>query len=74
MAGKANPDPEGFHSVTPHLVIRGAAKATMPIADMFWGDRHGRVTDPFGHDWAIATHEQDLTPEEIARAAARAGF
>jgi hypothetical protein len=35
---------------------------------MFWGDRYGKVTDPFGHEWSIATHKQDLTPEEIARA------
>jgi len=33
------------------------------------GDRYGRVTDPFGHEWSLATHKQDLTPEEIAKGA-----
>jgi PhnB protein len=148
MAGKANPIPEGFHSVTPHLIVRDAAKAiewygkafgakerfrmpgpdgrtimhaeiqignsivmmgeenpsmgcsspkalngspvtmmiyttncdqtfqqavsagataNMPPMDMFWGDRYGRLTDPFGHQWAIATHQKDLTPQEIEK-------
>lgn len=38
---------------------------TMPASDMFWGDRFGRFTDPFGHEWSVATHVEDLTPEEI---------
>ena len=42
------------------------ATLTMPVEDMFWGDRFGQVTDPFGHDWQIATHKEDLTEEEIA--------
>jgi hypothetical protein len=42
----------------------------MPIADMFWGDRYGKVTDPFGHEWSVATHKEDLTPQEIGRRAA----
>ena len=147
MAGKAAPVPPGYHTVTPHLVIRGAteaiefykkafgaevkgvmpgpggkvmhaeirigdstimlndefpemgakspatiggsavtlhvyvpdcdalwnravaagAKITMPLADMFWGDRYGTLTDPFGHRWSIATHKEDLTPEEIGK-------
>jgi len=37
----------------------------MPVMDAFWGDRMGKVKDPFGHCWAIATHKYDLTPEEI---------
>ena len=36
-----------------------------PVADMFWGDRFGRVTDPFGVRWGIATHTEDVSPEEI---------
>jgi len=36
---------------------------------MFWGDRYGMVTDPFGHSWSFATHIRDLTPEEIAEGA-----
>ena len=37
----------------------------MPPMDMFWGDRYARVTDPFGHEWSLATHMKDLTPEQI---------
>jgi PhnB protein len=150
MAGKVKPIPEGFHTVTPYLVVKGASEAiewyerafgaeevermpmpdgerlmhalvrigdsfvmladelpesgskgpkalggtpvtlnlyvedvdavferavasgaevTMPVADMFWGDRYGRLVDPFGHSWSIATHIRDVSPEEIAEAA-----
>jgi uncharacterized glyoxalase superfamily protein PhnB len=152
MAGKVNPVPPGFHTVSAHLVVRGAseaiefykkafgaevkgvmpgpggkvmhaeimigdsaimlndefpemgakapatlggspvtlhiyvpdcdalwnravaagAKITMPLADMFWGDRYGTLTDPFGHKWSIATHKEDLTSEEIGRRGAEA--
>lgn len=48
-----------------------AAGATviMPAEDMFWGDRYGVVTDPFGHSWSLATHISDPSPEEMAEAA-----
>jgi PhnB protein len=36
-----------------------------PIADQFWGDRSGTLTDPYGHQWSIATHKEDLTTDEI---------
>ncbi len=48
------------------------AKPVMPPVDMFWGDRYSKVSDPFGHSWAIATHVKDLTPEEICKAAQEA--
>ncbi|KVW81861.1 VOC family protein [Burkholderia ubonensis] len=48
------------------------AKVTMPAADMFWGDRYGQVEDPFGHRWSLATHQRDLTPEQIRDAMASA--
>lgn len=150
MAKSVKPIPEGFHSITPHLIVRHAAQAIdfykkafgaqelsrmpspdgkvihaeikigdsilmlcdefpqwntqgpqslggstvgihiyvqdadaiftqavaagatvkMPIGDTFWGDRFGKVTDPFGHEWSIATRTQDLTPEEIQKGAA----
>lgn len=41
------------------------AEVTMPAMDMFWGDRYGVVTDPFGHKWSIATHIKDLTPQQM---------
>lgn len=145
----ANPIPEGTHTLTPHLVVRGAAKAiafyqqalgaielyrmpgpgggvahaelqlgdsrfyiadewlggplsapkqasvglhvyvadcdalmqravaagaavVMPLTDMFWGDRFGQVRDPFGHVWSIATHKEDLSPDEMAKRGAEA--
>ena len=43
------------------------AKVKMPPADMFWGDRFAVVIDPFGHEWSVATHKEDLTPEQIAK-------
>jgi PhnB protein len=147
MTGKAKPNPEGFHSVTPYLTVNDAARAIdfykrafgaternrmdgpggkvvhaeikigdsivmlademmaggsrspqslggttsglfiyvedvdsafnraaaagakvdMPVADMFWGDRYGKMTDPFGHSWSLATHIEDVAPEEMAR-------
>jgi uncharacterized glyoxalase superfamily protein PhnB len=45
--------------------VAAGAKSALPVADMFWGDRYGRITDPFGHDWEIMTHKEDLTPEEM---------
>jgi len=152
MAKQVKAIPEGFHSVTPHLTVRGAAKAIdfykrafgaeelgrmpapdgkvmhaaikigdsvvflndefpemggrspealggtpaalhlyvgdvdkafaravaagaevrAPVADMFWGDRYGRLADPFGHVWSLASHKEDLTPDEIGKRAAAA--
>ncbi|MCP4248850.1 MAG: VOC family protein [bacterium] len=48
---------------------RAGATVTMPAADMFWGDRYGKVDDPYGHVWSFATHLSDPTPEEMAEAA-----
>tara|TARA_R110001599_G_scaffold171353_1_gene362062 strand:+ start:44655 stop:45134 length:480 start_codon:yes stop_codon:yes gene_type:complete len=45
--------------------VDAGATVRMPLDDMFWGDRYGVVTDPFGHEWSIATHIRDLTPAEI---------
>ena len=52
--------------------VDAGADVTMPLSDMFWGDRFGQVRDPFGQRWAIATHKEDLSPEEIGRRAAEA--
>ena len=48
--------------------VRAGAKVTMPLADMFWGDRYGKLEDPFGHQWSIGTHTRDVTPEEMQKA------
>jgi PhnB protein len=50
--------------------VRAGATLKRPVADQFYGDRGGGVVDPFGHSWWIATHKEDLTPEEIDRRAA----
>ncbi len=49
--------------------VAAGAKITMPIADMFWGDRYGQLEDPFGHRWSVATRIRDLSPEEMQQAA-----
>ena len=48
------------------------ALTSATLADQFWGDRYGKLEDPFGHQWGIATHIEDLTPEEIEKRAAAA--
>jgi uncharacterized glyoxalase superfamily protein PhnB len=45
--------------------IGAGATIDMPVSDMFWGDRYGKLADPFGHKWSIATHKRDLSPEEM---------
>jgi PhnB protein len=49
--------------------VEAGAQVKMPVADMFWGDRFGRVADPFGHEWGLATHKEDLTPQAMAKRA-----
>lgn len=79
MMGAKGPQSIGGTSVTMNLYVQDADKAwaravkagatvKMPIADMFWGDRYGIVSDPFGHAWSIATHKVDLTPAQIMEA------
>jgi PhnB protein len=46
--------------------VKAGCTVKMPLGDQFWGDRYGQVEDPFGHQWAIATHKQDLTKDQIA--------
>jgi PhnB protein len=52
--------------------VDAGAKALMPPADMFWGDRFAKLADPFGHEWAMATHVEDLSHEEIRKRGAAA--
>ena len=44
------------------------AKITMPVSDMFWGDRYGQLEDPFGHRWSVATKVRDMSPQEMQQA------
>ena len=72
---------EGHYSGGIHLYVADADKAfqravdagcevVMPPSDMFWGDRYAKVKDPSGHQWGLATHIEDVEPEECARRAA----
>jgi len=78
--GSLSPKSLNGTSVTLHLNVddvdafmataqAAGANIIMPAADMFWGDRYGVLVDPFGHRWSIATHQRDLTPEELMTAA-----
>ena len=49
--------------------LEHGATASQPVADQFWGDRSGQFIDPFGHKWSVATHVEDVSPEEIDRRA-----
>ena len=78
MPGMGNQSPQklGATTVALHIytedadamfkqAIAAGATERMPIADQFWGDRYGQVTDPFGHVWGIATHKEELTPAQM---------
>jgi PhnB protein len=78
------PQSAGASPVTIHMFVddvdvvfdkalAAGAEVRMPVMDQFWGDRYGVLTDPFGHLWSIATHKEDLAPEEI-RERAQAAF
>lgn len=74
--GAKGPHALGGTPVTLHLYVTDAdaafaravaagATPRMPVAEQFWGDRYGIVVDPFGHQWSVATHVKDLTPEQM---------
>lgn len=47
--------------------VSAGAKSVAPLADMFWGDRYGRLADPYGHSWSLATHKEDVAPDEMKK-------
>jgi PhnB protein len=47
--------------------VQAGAHVDMPVSNMFWGDRFGKFTDPFGHHWGVATHVEEVAPEEMKR-------
>ena len=57
---------EDVDAVHRQAIAEGGTE-TMPVQDMFWGDRYGTLRDPYGHHWAIATHKEDVSHEEAAR-------
>ena len=81
--GARSPKAIGGTAVTLHIYVENVDKlweravaagaaVTMPLADMFWGDRYGVVSDPFGHSWSLATHKADVPSEELMKRAAAA--
>jgi len=50
--------------------VAAGAKVDMPLMDQFWGDRYGKLTDPFGQQWGLAQHVEDVAPEEMKRRSA----
>lgn len=81
--GALGPKGLKFSPVTIHLYVEDAdafvaravkagAQVTMPVTDMFWGDRYGTLVDPFGHRWSVATHQKDMTEAELREAMAAA--
>lgn len=49
--------------------VQAGGKEMMPVDNMFWGDRMGMIRDPFGHVWSVATHVEDLTPQQMEQRA-----
>ena len=49
--------------------VKAGAKVTMPVADQFWGDRYGKIADPFGHVWSVATHIEDVPKKSLQKRA-----
>ncbi len=52
--------------------VKAGATVMMPLANQFWGDRYGQITDPYGHRWALGQHVEDVAPEEMERRAKEA--
>jgi PhnB protein len=68
----------GLHIYVPdcdaafNQAVEAGATPTMPPMDMFWGDRFSKLSDPFGHEWSIATHVEDVSDAEMAKRAEEA--
>jgi len=78
--GAKSPQSLGGSPVTIHLqvedvdalwnqAVASGCQVAMPLADMFWGDRYGMLVDPFGHNWSMASHIEDVPPEEMGQRA-----
>src|SRR5579863_9295626 len=72
-AGESVSNPMYIHLYVPNAdnlfdrAVKAGARVDMPIQDMFWGDRYGKITDPFGQQWGIATHIEDVAPEDMKK-------
>lgn len=80
MMGAKSPQSLGGSPVVIHLqvedvdglwnqAVAAGCQVAMPLADMFWGDRYGMLIDPFGHTWSMASHIEDVPPEEMGKRA-----
>jgi len=80
MPGTGTQAPQSLHGTTGSVMlyvenadsvfnqaVSAGAQVEMPVADMFWGDRYGRLKDPFGHSWGVATHKEDVAPAEMTK-------
>jgi PhnB protein len=74
--GSLSPETVGGSSMGLHIyvdnvdqafdrAVKAGAKVEAPVVDQFWGDRYGRLKDPFGHKWSIATHVKDMSADEM---------
>jgi PhnB protein len=82
MPGAETRSPQTLHGTTTNIflyvrdvdesykkAVAAGCQATQPVTDMFWGDRFGKLTDPFGYTWSMATHKEDVAPEEMEKRA-----
>ena len=80
MPGSGNRSPQSLSGTTGGIflyvenadkvfnqAVSAGAQVETPLADMFWGDRYGRLKDPFGHSWSVATHKEDVAPAEMSK-------
>jgi PhnB protein len=80
MSGMGNRSPQSLGGTTGGVMlyvenvdtvfnqaVSAGAQVEAPVSDMFWGDRYGRLKDPFGHSWSVATHIEDVTPAEMSK-------
>jgi PhnB protein len=76
--GAVSPQSSGGAGMSLHIYVDGVdaafdravkagAQVEMPVSDQFWGDRYGKLKDPFGHKWSIATHVKDMSADEMKR-------
>ena len=80
MPGSGNRSPESLGGTTASIflyvdnadaifdrAVSAGAQVETALADMFWGDRYGRLKDPYGHSWGVATHKEDVAPAEMEK-------
>src|SRR5579859_2363407 len=76
--GSVSPESVGNSSTGLHIyvnnvdeafarAVKAGAQTEMPVSDQFWGDRYGKLKDPFGHKWSMATHVRDMSQDEMKK-------